>query len=488
MSKDLQGLFKTGTKMAVISLAQSILALTGLVLLTQWISPDQFGEYAIGLTFLGLFQVISQFGIVQFSIHKPSLTNSDLNNLSRRLILSTVVFVGFFLGLLLLNLVGTILNQFPLYAETIAIWVFILILGNVASFNEALMLRKYKFFSVSKNNFIAFLFGNFLTPILLSKYYGLGYHSLIIGYFVFELLRVVLMENSIKLKLVFSEKSNELGGLRRFTVGFTVAKLGNYLALNSDNIILGSIMGTSALGVYSRAYQLVLAPVNLIYGVLDKIYFSVLSREQDDLMGIKLVYLQSVSVIFLVISPAVIGLSIFSEEIILLVFNTAWSELYIVFGVMILTVPFRLAYRLNDSVLRALGKVNRRAFIQWVYAGFVITAAYYSAFIDLQAVAIAISAVVILNYIMLTVLICSVLSISLLELLYWSFIPCIFLLSVLITVIFVLCCLFLGFGNKNSFLSLPIFAISSLIIGFSYRHAKIILRTLLCRVKEIGVY
>jgi O-antigen/teichoic acid export membrane protein len=363
-----------------------------------------------------------------------------------------------------------------------------LVLGNVASFNEALMLRRYRFISVSKNNFFAFLIGNFITPIVLSKYYGLEYLALIIGYFVFELLRVLLMENSIKLQEVFSQKTNAQSGLRKFAVGFTVAKLGNHLALNSDNIIIGSIMGASSLGLYSRAYQLVLAPVNLIYGVLDKIYFSVISREQENLTSVKRVYLESASVIFLLTFPPVIGLSMFSEEIILLVFNTAWSEIYIVFGVMILTVPFRLAYRLNDSVLRALGKVNRRAFIQWVYAGLVIGAAYYFAFINLQAVSVAISAVVILNYLMLTVLMCSVLSISLVELLYWSFIPCLFLCSVLITVTFLIYWLSFGFEGKDIVLWLAIFGVSSINVIFSCRPAIIILRKLLFRLQGSKEY
>ena len=482
MNKKSGQFLKTGSLMAMVSLAQSILALIGLILLTRWINPNHFGEYAIGLTSLGILQVIRQFGVVQFAIHKPSLTNDDITELSRRVILVTLVLVGFIFFLLSLGVFNTLRDSFPLYFETIGIWLLILVLGNIASFNEALMLRGYDFFEVSKNNFIAFFLGNFLTPILMSKFFGFGYGALVTGYLVNEVLRAALMRNAINIKEVFCQKSTKVSGVKRFTVGFTVAKFGNYFALNSDNIIIGSIMGPATLGLYSRAYQLVLAPVNLIYGVLDKLYFSILSRKQDDLKCIREIYLESISIVFSLISPLVIALFMLSSEIIEFLFNDEWSELSVAFGIMIITVPFRLAYRINDSVLRALGKVNRRAVIQWVYAGFVVLAAYYSAFIDLKAVAVAISSVVVLNYVMLSFLINKVLSISISKLLYWSFVPAVFLLS---TIALIMCfgyLFFVGFDELAYALLAAIFTILGLILLLSSNPAFKIFSAVLDRL------
>ena len=73
--------------------------------------------------------------------------------------------------------------------------------------------------------------------------------------------------------------------LRRF-FRFGGALLGtqsiSYLTKNVDNVALGAVWGASVLGVYSRAYQLLMMPLNQVNAPLTRVALPVLSRVRDD--------------------------------------------------------------------------------------------------------------------------------------------------------------------------------------------------------------
>ncbi|WP_238707040.1 lipopolysaccharide biosynthesis protein [Microbacterium lushaniae] len=63
-----------------------------------------------------------------------------------------------------------------------------------------------------------------------------------------------------------------------FGVGLLGAQLLAYGARNADNYMLGAFTGAAALGYYSRAYQLLMAPINQILAPLTRVAVPVLSR------------------------------------------------------------------------------------------------------------------------------------------------------------------------------------------------------------------
>ena len=52
--------------------------------------------------------------------------------------------------------------------------------------------------------------------------------------------------------------------LIRFGGGFTAARAGNYVATQGDNAVVGRWLGAEMLGLYGRAFQLVVMPATLL--------------------------------------------------------------------------------------------------------------------------------------------------------------------------------------------------------------------------------
>ena len=68
----------------------------------------------------------------------------------------------------------------------------------------------------------------------------------------------------------------------RFGGGVTGFAFLNYWARQADDLLIGRFMGEAALGLYSRAYALMLLPLTQLVPVASRVMFPVLSSSQDD--------------------------------------------------------------------------------------------------------------------------------------------------------------------------------------------------------------
>ena len=55
-----------------------------------------------------------------------------------------------------------------------------------------------------------------------------------------------------------------------------------HVAYNADKVLLGRFWGAEALGIYSRAYQLINLPVDGLNSAISQVALPALARVQDD--------------------------------------------------------------------------------------------------------------------------------------------------------------------------------------------------------------
>ena len=100
-----------------------------------------------------------------------------------------------------------------------------------------------------------------------------------------------------------------------FGVGFTVARVANFLANQGDNIVVGRMLGPQALGIYTRAYQLMAVPTTLFGDVLDRVLFPTMAKVQGDAPRLAAAYLQAVASIALVMLPLGVVMTVLAPEL-----------------------------------------------------------------------------------------------------------------------------------------------------------------------------
>ena len=115
----------------------------------------------------------------------------------------------------------------------------------------------------------------------------------------------------------------ELFGYSSSLLGFNIV---NYWARSFDRLLIGRLVGPIPLGVYSRAYTLMLMPLSQISSVLTRVMFPALSIIQDDKTKVKRVYLKVIGFIALITFPMMTGLYAVSDHFVLALLGDKWLE------------------------------------------------------------------------------------------------------------------------------------------------------------------
>lgn len=110
----------------------------------------------------------------------------------------------------------------------------------------------------------------------------------------------------------------------RFGGFLTGASMASYAATNADNAMIGLRWGADALGLYGRAYTLLLLPIRQINGPLAAVAVPALSRLQDDAQRLRRYYAQALSLLAFFTLPGVALMALLAEPIIHLALGKQW--------------------------------------------------------------------------------------------------------------------------------------------------------------------
>lgn len=115
--------------------------------------------------------------------------------------------------------------------------------------------------------------------------------------------------------------------LAGFSGNLTAFSAVNYWFRNGDNLLVGRYFGSTALGIYARAYNLMLLPLSQVTSVVAKVMFPALSKLQNEKQRVKEIYLRMISIIALITFPLMLGLFATCEHFVIACFGPAWAEM-----------------------------------------------------------------------------------------------------------------------------------------------------------------
>lgn len=116
----------------------------------------------------------------------------------------------------------------------------------------------------------------------------------------------------------------ELLGFSSNLVGFAAI---NYWARQVDDLLIGRVMGAAALGNYSRAYSIMMLPIQEVSGVLTRVMFPAMSRVQGDKPLVRSMYLQTISCIALITFPLMLTLLVTAERVVVVFYGAQWLDM-----------------------------------------------------------------------------------------------------------------------------------------------------------------
>jgi len=146
-------------------------------------------------------------------------------------------------------------------------------------------------------------------------------------------------------------KSREVGAMLKFGGGIVGFQALNYLKRNADNLLVGIFAGKTALGLYHRAYHLLLLPVQQINAPLTNVAVSALSRVRHNKVIYRNTYSHFLSSVAMISLPIPFYFFLAAEGLVFLILGEQWGGAVPIFRLLALAA-------LVDSLNIATG---------WVY-------------------------------------------------------------------------------------------------------------------------
>jgi PST family polysaccharide transporter len=379
-----------------------------LTVLSRLLSAGEFGLISISMVFINLSALFSQLGVGPALIQRKEIVAQHVNSaFTISLIMGFIFFVVIYISS---PSIAVFFGE-PILREVMR-WIgCVFIFSGFGVVSESLLTRHLRFRALLVSNILSYVIGYAICGIVCA-YFGLGVWSLVIANLVQNLVRSIIMYASMPHSLKFYIHWNEARELMNFGAGFTMTRLFNYGATEGDRFVIGKMLSVMSVGVYSRAYNLMMVMANQFGATLEKVIFPVMAAYQQDKTRLQSIYLSASSAVTFFTLPISIVFILYAPEIVRVVLGPGWQDVILPFQLLTVSMTFRTAYKIGDSVAKAMGFVYQRSIREFIYAVFVVAGTYLGCKLGLVGAASAVSLSIFLNFFMSTAMGCRITGLS----------------------------------------------------------------------------
>ncbi|MEP6844365.1 MAG: oligosaccharide flippase family protein [Panacibacter sp.] len=354
------------------------------LIISRILIPGDFGLVGLIAVFSGFITIFSDSGLSMAVIRSGYRQTyyRGLNFLS-----GLIGFLLFVAMLLLIYPISLFYSNTEILLPGIAI-AFLFILKSLSIVPMAVLQKELRFGVAGRIFFISTLAGTVGTIVM--AYAGFKYWSLIWSQYITALVSFLILYWHIpglytRTKFVVIIKSLALARvLIGRLLGFNII---NYWARNADNLIVGKYYGTADLGIYNRAYMMLMLPLNLITGIFSSVLLPSFVKHKNEGGDIEQEYYFILKVISFINLPIAIMLILFPQALVTLLWGENWinvASLLPYFGLLVMTQTL-VSTLASIMVMHKLEK--QLMYTGWINAVFIVSGIILGATISLNAIA-----------------------------------------------------------------------------------------------------
>lgn len=349
--------------------ANIIIHILTTAILARLLTPAEFGVVAVVVVFTTFFSLLTEMGIGPAIIQQQDLSERETSH-----IFIFTVCVGFVTSIIFFLLAPWVAAFYKdmVYASITRILAITIFFSTATIVPIALLNKRHQFALVSKVSITANLIVSILTVWLVFQ--GFSFYSIA--------LRSVLLSSSIFiLTLIFSKpilrlefQRNSLKKIFNFSIYQFLFNLINYFSRNLDNLLIGKFLGVSSLGLYDKAYSLMMYPVQNLTHVITPILHPVLAKYQNDHQFIYDTYLRLVKILALVGIPISVFFYFSSAEIIYIFYGDKWLAIVPTFRILAITIWIQVILSSSGTIFQIVNRADMLFYSGALSAVIMITA------------------------------------------------------------------------------------------------------------------
>jgi PST family polysaccharide transporter len=344
------------------------LSLVTTIVLARLLVPSDFGLVALALAVLAVAQIAQESGLgAALIVHRGELRPAVASvSVFSPLVACALYVVAFATAPLFAN----IFDQ-PRLTAVLQVTAVVLILRGFSIAPLSLLQREMRFGPLTAIE----LAGGIVqagTAIVLAVL-DAGVWSLVLGQLGFSLAQLVLAWWFSPLRpSPLEARRATLRELMRFGRHVGLANFINYGNTSAEGMIVGHQLGATSLGYYSLANRLASMPVSVIGNILGRGVFAALSRLQDDMASFRRVWLENVQRLALLTIPAVIGVVLVAEPLVVALLGTQWRPAIAVLQILALNGIVRGFAATSGEVFQALHRPKLRVYVECAHLALLV--------------------------------------------------------------------------------------------------------------------
>lgn len=291
------------------------------VVLARLLTPDDYGLIGMATVIVRFVQLFKDLGLSNATIQQAEITHKQVSTLFWINVVFSCAIAATIVAIA--PLVAWFYGEPDLKNITLAL-ASIFIFSGLTVQHQALLRRKMQFVSLGWIEIISMTIG--VIAAIASAKYGMGYWALV----VLQLATVISNAAGVwiccRWRPGLPSRRANIGSMLVFGRNLTGFNAVNYFSRNLDNILIGRVWGISSLGLYEKAYQLILLPIQQINNPMTNVAIPTLSLLQDKPEQYKRYYFKAVLLIATVGMPVVAFMFACTDRLILTILGQKWVD------------------------------------------------------------------------------------------------------------------------------------------------------------------
>lgn len=345
--------------------------LVSTVILARILTPGDYGTLAMVTTITAFAALFRDLGLSSAAIQKKGLTTAQQSNLFWLNVLAGATLTAVIAASA--PLVARFYGKTELLNVTLVLSLSFII-TSLGTQHDAMLVRRMQFVRSSCARIAGALATLGVSVVCGLK--GYAYWSLVWGTLAGATVTTLLLFLLSPFRPGLPNRGSGVRQLLGFGADVTAFNFVNYFSRNLDNILIGKFVGADALGVYGRAYQLLMFPIINLRAPIVSVAFPAMSQLDPQSDEFRSYYFELVRLLAWLTMPLMILMYVSSSDIIHIVLGPQWSGVAPIFSILAIVGFIQPIGSLRGLLLISSGQSRRN-----LYAGLIGSSIVTSGFI-----------------------------------------------------------------------------------------------------------
>ena len=320
------------------------------VVLARLLTPADFGLVAMVTAVTGLATAFADFGLSEATIQRKDISHSQVNALFW---INTVIGFGLTFITAALGPVLSWIYKEPRLTRITLLLSLTFVIGGLRAQPNALLKRQMRFKSLALRDIASYALA---VPLAIGlAWRGDGYWALVALPLTLNATQTALSWLMVQWRPGLPRHDASVRSMIVFGGNVSVSYLLTNLNRSADGSLVGWYWGASPLGLYSRAYNLLMLPLRQLSAPAASVAVPTFSRIQSDPERFARYYLRAAKLILWFCVPLFGFLFVAASPVIALVLGRKWGEAAPVFQILTISALGQLLLEMSIWVLVSRG-------------------------------------------------------------------------------------------------------------------------------------